>query len=181
MGDWRDDPQLRDVGRELRHRLGDELRRDAEDAERDAARALARARTLGDLAAHLRDRGDEVALTVAGDVLTGTVTAASGDHLQLRTPRALVDVPLGQPLALQVTVRARSGGAQRRGAGGFRARLLELELDGDEVQVRTSVLGGLQRGRIAAVGRDHLALVGPDGVERYITLEAVHYVARAER
>jgi hypothetical protein len=176
---WEREAGLRDLGRELRERVGGEFRSDAEEGERQAAQASARRRTLAEVAADLRSRGDTVAVSVGRQVLTGTIVFAGSDYLRLRTPGALVDCPLTQPLVLRVVQRARAGGTGLSpGSGTFRARLLELEVEAVEVQLGTSVLGDVQRGRLRTVARDHVVFVADGGQEWHVALAAVTCVAR---
>ncbi|MDP9021691.1 MAG: hypothetical protein M3N57_03125 [Actinomycetota bacterium] len=182
MSDWRDDPALRGLARELRERIGAEFRFDAEDGERLAAQASLRARSLRDVVVDLRSRGDTVAVRLGGRVLTGRVVFVGNDYVRLRTGAGSVDVPLDQPLALRVVERARSGGTGRGdGAATFRARLLQLELDRAAVQVDTAVVGDVLRGRLEAVARDHALLHTQDGQEWVIPFVAIRAVTHADR
>ncbi|MBW3579133.1 MAG: hypothetical protein KY462_15645 [Actinobacteria bacterium] len=182
MSDWRDDPALRGLARELRERIGAEYRFDAEDGERLAAQASLRARSLHDVLVHLRSRGDTVAVGLGDHVLMGAVVFVGTDYLRLRTGAGSVDVRLDQPLALRVVERARSGGTGRSdGAATFRARLLQLELDRAAVQLDTAVVGDVLRGRLKAVGRDHALLHALDDQEWVIPFVAIRSVTHADR
>lgn len=177
MGDWREDPELRELGRELRQRLGGEFRGEAEESERAAAVAAARARTLADVAAALRSRGDLVAVGMSRKSFTGTVVYVGGDFFTLRTPGGLAHCSLERPITFRVVGRGSGGIGPSRGPETFRARLLELELDGQAVELGGLLLGDVQRGRIAVVGRDHLIVRAGDGEEWYVSLMSLDYVA----
>lgn len=182
MGDWREDPELRELGRELRQRVGGEFRGEAEESERAAAVAAARARSLAQIAASLRNRGDLVAIGSGRKLFTGTVVYAGADFVSLRTPGRIVHCSLERAVTLRVVERGLTGGiGPERGPGTFRGRLLELELDAHEVELGGLVLGDVQRGRIKVVGRDHLVFRGSDGDEWYVSLMAVDYVASQAR
>ncbi len=177
-GDWREDPELRELGRELRQRVGGEFRGEAEESERAAAVAAARARSLAQIAVSLRDRGDLVAVGIGRKLFTGTVVYAGADFLSLRTPGRIVHCSLERAITLRVVDRGSTGGiGPGRGPRTFRGRLLELELDVHEVELGAAVLGDVQRGRITAVGRDHVVFRCSDGDEWYVALMAIDYVA----
>lgn len=178
-GDWRDDPTLRNLGWELRERVGGEFRLESEENERLAATAALRARALSDVAVDLRSRGDLVRLVTSRRVLTGTVAHVGSDFLTLETAGGLVDCNLALPVVLQVAQRARSGGrGPVSGTATFRARLLELELAGLEVELAATVLGELPRGRLGAVAQDHVLFLTRDGQEWHISVAGIEYVVR---
>ncbi len=178
MGDWREDPELRELGRELRERMGEEFRGEAEESERAAAVAAARSRSLSELAATLRSRGDIVAVSMGRKSLTGTIVHVGADFFTLRTRGGVAHCSLERPITLRVVGREHSGGiGPGGGPGTFRARLLELELDGREVELGGLLLGDVQRGRIRVVGRDHVVFRSADGEEWYVSLMSLDYVA----
>lgn len=165
------------VGRHLRQGVGAELRAEAEEAERLAALAARRRRSLADVGNDLHARGDTVAVEVPGCRFTGAIVHVATDHLQLRTVGGVVDVALRGPVTLTVVERARTGGADRHdGASSFRSRLLELELAGDAVELGDAVSGGTVGGRLSAVAVDHVVVVDPDGTERYVSLSGITFV-----
>lgn len=178
MSDWRDDPELAEVARELRERTGPEFREEAEEGERLAALAAARGRTLSDVAAELRSRGDLVSVRTGGRTLTGVVIHAGADFLTLETAATTVEVHLRRPVVLTVAERAPSGGREPAGgAATFRGRLLELEMDRAEVDVVVDAVDVLS-GRLRVVGRDHIILVDPDGDETFVATAWIDHVAR---
>lgn len=179
MPDGELDPELRDLERELRERVGGEFRAEAEEGERLAARAAQRARDLAAVAAELRDRGDRIAVDVTGRTYVGHVVHVGADLLQLRTRSsplmaagvagepvgsgAVVDVHLAAPVVLRVVERVHEGGVgPQPGPATFRARLLEHEVADAVVDLTAEAVAGSVRGRVAAVGRDHVVLVDGD-------------------
>jgi hypothetical protein len=173
--DWRDQPTLRELDGELRERIGEEFRAEAEEAERLAALAALRGRDLADVATDLRSRGDAVAVVTAGRTVTGRIVYVGADFFQLRLGRDVVDVSLGAPLTIRTVERATSGGvAASHGPGTLRARLLELELEDARVEIVT-VTGELVTGAVHAVGRDHVLLDGDVG-EVYVPTAVVALV-----
>ena len=175
MAGTSDDP-LRRLGRELRGRVDDELRAEAEERERIAATAARRRRTLTDVAAELCARGDRVRVTVADHTFLGTISRAAGDLVTVRLVSGeQVDCHLGVPVVLEVVERVRQGGRPPGdGVASFRARCFELELDGTPVVVGTTAFGE-RHGRIGAVAVDHL-VVSEDETTAYVPLAAVAYV-----
>lgn len=175
--DWQDDPYLRDLARELRERLGDEFREDAEEAEALAARWFARSRTLADVATEFRDRGDTVAVETGSQVLTGRVTYVAPDYFSLDTAGAVVEVSLAGPVALHVVERARAGGTGNRpGPNTFRARLLELEMRAADVELASAVFADVRRCRIVATARDHVVVRGAGTEEWFVPVDTIRYV-----
>lgn len=174
-------PELADLSRELRGRVGPEFRAEAEESERQAAAAARRRRTLADVAGQLRSRGDRVAVALPGRVLTGVVVYVGEDFLALATPGGQADVPLTQPLTLRVVDPARGGGVGvRTGPPTLRARLLELELDGGQVELAAFPLGDVHRGRLTTVGRDHVVVTDTQGDQWYVAMGAIGYVVRRD-
>ncbi len=166
---------LDELGRELRRRVGRETREEAEERERDAARLLARTRTLADVAADLRARGDQVTVEAEGRRFTGVVVYAGRDYLRLRAPAGDADVRLDAIVAMSVDRPGEGGHGPVPGAEKFRARLLESE--GAEVEVGRGHAEPL-RGRLETVGQDHLLLRDADGRARWVASSRVAYVLR---
>ena len=168
-----------DLESELRQRVGGEFRRDAEEGERLAAQAAMRDRTLSAVAQELMQRGDTVAVALPGRTFTGTVTHAASGLMTLRTRTGVVDINLATPLHLHVVERVRSGGSSgERDPATFRGRLLEHELAGHLLECGSTVVADVVRGRLVAVGLDHVVLRAEDGVEVVIPTAALAYVAR---
>lgn len=176
MGDlagWDDE-----LGRELRQRVGGELRAEAEETERLAALQARRRATLTDVARHARARGDRLALDLPGVRATGTVLHAAGDLLSLEVRGGRLDVRTDRVLALRV-VEPGAPGAGREpidGPASFRARLFELEMAATPVEVVVGDAADPRRGVLCAVAVDHVALRDPDRVEWCLPLHAVSCV-----
>jgi hypothetical protein len=166
------------LGRELRQRLGPDLRAEAEEDERLAAQAARRRRRLVDVGRDLMARGDRVAVVLPGRRLTGVVVHAAGDLLTVRTAGGEVDVHLAGPVQLRVEDRAAGGGsATSDGPTSFKARLLELELAGQPVELGAAPAGE-QIGTIRAVAVDHLVWQDRDGGEWFLPLATISHVLR---
>jgi hypothetical protein len=177
--DWRDEPALRELSEVLRERIGEEFRAEAEEAERLAAVAARRSRTLIDIATEMRSRGDSVVVTVGGRSVLGTISYVGADFIRLRVAGGSdsIDVNAAVPLTLAVSERQPSGGTDTEpGPTTFRARLLELELDGATVEIMTTD-GDAAAGLLRAVGRDHVLVATPDS-ECFVALSALATVRR---
>lgn len=174
-----DDDPLRDLAQELRASQGAaELRAEAEENERLAAQAARRRATLADVARSAMFRGDRIACSYPGNVVTGEVVHAAGDLATVATSAGTVHCNLAAPLTLHVVERdVFEGRAPERGAGSFRARLYELELAGTTVEVFGAMTGGSVRGRIEVVATDHAVVAIEDGAPLHVSLTALHAVA----
>lgn len=164
-----------DLGRELRQRIGGELRAEAHETERLVALQARRRASLADLARHAQARGDQVAVQLPGLRLTGTVVHAAGDLLSLDIHGQRIDVAVDRLLALRVATPGRAG-AGRDATGdppGFTARLLELEMAAQPVELVVRDVADPLPGVLVAVAVDHVALADPDGQEWAIALPAV--------
>lgn len=159
-------------------RVGSEMRADAEESERLAAQAARRKRTLGDVARELMARGDTVVAGVPNRRFTGTVLHAAGDLVTLRTASGSVDINLRAPAYLRVVERAQSGGrGVQDGPSSFKARLFEVEMSTDVVEIGCVNLGEEQPGRVIAVGVDHVVWHDTEGGEWFLPLSAITHVA----
>jgi hypothetical protein len=165
-----DDPELARLGAAFRA----ELRAEAEAYEALAAKDLLRRRNLTDVALELVHRGDRVAALVGGMTFTGVVGYASGDLACLRTTGGDVDLRLTGPIGLRVVEPVRSGGLPRGvGPASFTARLHEHEAAGVELELGCLHQPAALRGRLAAVGADHVVLLEPTGQRCYVALAAI--------
>lgn len=143
---------LGDLGAALRA----EWRADEEEWTRAAVERWRHERTLLDVLREHMHRGDTVALRLPHVTLTGMVSAVGEDLFAVASGDARVDVQIGErtPLVVRVVERARAGGTRGNAVTTFRARLLELETGGQEVDVATTA-GDVLHGRLG-VGSDHV-------------------------
>lgn len=174
-GELFEDPELEALDRRFR----DELRAEAEEYERLAAKDLLRSRDLSAVALELLHRGDVVGLVVGDRPFLGTVTYAARGLLCLRTATQEVDVSLTGPLAIQVVERVRDGGQGRaRGAGSFVARLREHEMTRGTVELWCPGLAVELRGVVAAVAVDHVVFDTSGGQRWFVARSAIAAVVR---
>lgn len=165
------------LGRELRQRVGNDLRAEAEEGERLAARSALRKRALVDVAREAMARGDQVAVGVPGRRFTGVVAYAAGDLVILQTVGATVDVNLRAPAHLRVVDRAPAGGAATTdGPSSFKARLFEIEMAGLPVEIGCTTLAEPQPGTVRAVAVDHVIWHDRDDQEWFLPIAAITHV-----
>jgi len=133
-----------------------EWRAEEEEWTRAEAERWRHQRTLAGLAREYLHRGDTVEVVAAGAVFRGLLTKVGADWLQLETEAGVVDVSLARGVALRRVVRARTGGRRDDGSvATFRARLLELEGEGEPVIVGVPALDEALSGQLF-VGTDHV-------------------------
>lgn len=164
---------LEDVAAAIRS----EIRREAEEAEREAAISAAMHRDLSDVARDLMAHGDTVAVDVGERIFVGTITGVGTDLMTVDSGSWRVDVNLRTLLRMRVMARARSGGRRPvAGAATLRARLLELQLSGDAVEVGVTGCEEPVSGPVALVGHDHVAIGEEVGPEWFLPLQTLAFV-----
>ena len=173
------DDFLDELGRELRERIGAEMRWEAETSERDAAAVEMRRRLVADVARELASRGDTVSLFAGARSVRGTITYARGDIATLDTPGGQVDAHLAAGLILRVDTRSPSGGtAPRSGSDTLRARLLEHEVLGNRLEFWSARHDLEISGDVITVGKDHVIVQDRNNQEWIIPLMDVAWVRR---
>ncbi|MBT8203589.1 MAG: hypothetical protein HKN74_12855 [Acidimicrobiia bacterium] len=171
-----EDP-LDELGRELRERMGDELRAEAELVEQDAATVELRRRTVADVALELVSRGDTVSVIAGEKVLRGTLVYARGELARIHTASGRADINLASPVVLRVDARSRDGGtAARPGADTLRARLLEYDMEDVAIELWAPTPATTVSGSISAVGRDHVVLEDHDGADWIVRLVDIAWI-----
>lgn len=171
------DDGLDDLERELRERMGEELRLEAETIEHDAALVEVRRRRLADVALELMSRGDLVTAIAGERSLTGRLVYARGDIAVIEMKSGTADLHLTAGIALRVDERSTEGGtAPRPGSDTLRARLLEYEMDDRAIEIWVPDHRLDVAGRIDAVGRDHLVVSDHDQTEWVVQLSEVAWV-----
>jgi hypothetical protein len=168
---------LDDLGRELRERVGNEMRQEAELIEQDAATVELRRRRLADIAIELVSRGDIVTVMAGDRSLRGRLTYARGEIASLQAAVGRVDIHLPAGVALRVDERSTEGGmAPRKGSDTLRARLLELELSNSAIEAWVPTHGFDVRGAIVAVGKDHVIVQDADDAEWVLLLFDIAWI-----
>lgn len=174
-----DSGSLDDLGRELRERVGNEIRQEAEMQEQDAAAVELRRRHFADVAVELLSRGDIVTVIAGDRSIRGPLTYARGEIASIATGAGLVDVHLAAGVILRVDERATEGGtAPRSGSDTLRARLLEQELAGIDITVWAPAHKVDVSGTIVTVGKDHVIVRDRDGSEWAMPLDDIAWVGR---
>jgi RNase P/RNase MRP subunit p29 len=173
----RDDESLDDLGRELRERVGHDMRQEAEMVEQDAATFELRRRRLADVAIDLLSRGDTVTVIAGDRSIRGHLSHARGDIASVQTSAGRFDVHLAAGVVLRIDDRSTEGGVTpRSGSDTLRARLLEHELAGVEIEVWAPAHSIDVGGAIVAVGKDHLILRDHDDSEWALPLGDIAWV-----
>jgi len=124
-------------------------------------------------------RGDTVALGVGERTFTGTLTGVGADLVTMNVAGARVDVHLASLVSIRVVKRARRAGGVRsdpRESTGLRARLLELQLSGQEVEAGIAGAAEPVLGPVALVGSDHIAIGEKARPEWFLPFTALTFV-----
>jgi len=171
------DEPLDDLARELRERVGNEMRQEAELLEQDAAAVELRRRRIADLAIELLSRGDVVTVIAGDRSIRGRLTYARGELATVAAAIGRVDVHLAVGVVLRVDERSTAGGeTPRKGSDSLRARLLELELADNSIEVWVPVHGLDVSGSIVAVGKDHVIVQDQDDAEWIVLLDDIAWI-----
>lgn len=177
-----DSDSLDDLGRELRERVGNEMRLEAEMLEQDAASVELRRRRMADLAIEILSRGDTVTVIAGDRVIRGRLSYARGEIASVEAGAGRVDVNLPAGVVLRVDQRSTEGGTTPRpGSDTLRALLLEHELAGVAIEVWAPAHEIEVRGSIAAVGQDHVIVRDRDDAEWALLFSDVAWVRRLYR
>lgn len=172
-----DSESIDDLSRELRQRVGHEMRLEAEMIEQDAASVERRRRRMADLAIELLSRGDTVTVLAGDRSIRGKLSQARGEIISLETATGRFDVQLASGVALRVDERSTAGGVPpRSGSDTLRARLLEHELSGTGIEVWAPGNRIDVRGSIGAVGKDHVIVLDQDDAEWILQLSDIAWV-----
>lgn len=155
-----------DLARELRERVGHEMRQEAEMLEQDAASVELRRRRIADVAIEALSRGDIVTVIAGDRSIRGRLSYARSELASVETAVGRVDVHLAAGVILRIDERSTEGGRTPRvGSETLRARLFELELSGSAVEVWAPAHGIEVMGPITAVGKDHVIVQDQDDAE----------------
>ena len=159
-GSWETHPDLR----KLRRETDREFREEAAAEEADATQLLLRSRTLANAAFESMVRGDEVTLAAGGREWGGRLLEAAGDLAVIDTGSHRVCVSLPALSWLRWTV----GGVGTGNVAAGQSDQLRPNSGCSRSTPRALRSwpnpGGSVQGRVRAVGRDHVDLVGSTGV-----------------
>ena len=164
-----------------------EWRADEEEWTAAAVAHWSHGRAVLDRARDHMHRGDSLDIAVGAERVVGRVVAVGVDIVTVEVvpgdgagagDRIDLHVPANSSFGWRVVRRASIGGTRGVDVGSFRARLLELEMAEQVLDVRIGILSGSCRGRLT-VGRDHVVVHHDDG-DTVVALAAVHSVRVAE-
>jgi hypothetical protein len=168
-GSWETHPDLR----KLRRETDREFREEAAAEEADATQLLARSRSLAEAAFESMVRGDAVTLAAGGREWGGRLVEAAGDLAVVESGSQRVCLNLSAVRWLRIDAKGRGDGHRSGGSvGSLRAQLGVFEMEAERVEVVT-IDGGSVEGRVRAVGRDHVDLIGVTGLPWMVALQAV--------
>ena len=167
-----EDKELARLARYLRQGVGQEWRAELEATEFETHQERMRDRTLQGVVRMLLHRGDLVTIQAGSLTWSGEVVGSGEDYLTLGAGHLCVDARLDR-ITLVVT-KQQSGGMEAKGvANTWRARLRELELTNQPVELYGPSLGHSRQGRIRVVSGDHIWLAERAGLESYLPLGEV--------
>jgi len=165
----------------LVRRMKAEIRREMELAEEQGRTLAARQATLREVLALCVQRGDRLVVTCGAVHYRGIARHVRDDLMSLEGTAALIECQLSviDEIGMDDETPA-AGSSIVREAESFRARMGLVELAGETVEVVTA--GGTRvGGRIEAVARDHLVLIGPRAHRSLVPLGRVAFVVRPLR
>lgn len=172
-----DNDALTNLARSLRQGVGQEWRAELEATEFETHQHRLRGRTLGRVVRMLLHRGDQLTIQTGTMQWTGEVAGCGKDYLTLYTEQFCVDARLDR-IVLVVTKRS-SGGIEAKGlAPTWLARLKELELTEEPVELYGPSLGHSRKGRIRVVSTDHIWLVEKTGLDSYLPTSEIAVAIR---
>ena len=164
-----------DIQRELRQAVGGDIRAEAEENERLTELGRRRQWDLAEVARRSMNRGDDVTVEASGRTHRGTITAVGNDYLVMETESGVVEARLAKVI---ITVwRRRSGGTSiKPAAESWRARLAELEQDGESAILLAAgkEIGGV----VSVVGADHVEMTDADGTAHVFPLDLTELFLR---
>ncbi len=146
---------------------------EAREGERAAAKQWARTRTLTGLIADAVASGDDLTVVCADHRVSGTASAAVGDHAVLETGDRRAVVNLEGPIRFRRVPSSTGGTTNDQSHGTFLARLRTLELQNASVEVVSS--SGFTIGTVVVAGSDHLVIQGDTG-ETLIPMSTIAFV-----
>lgn len=138
-------------------------------------------RTLDEVILEFLFRGDVIRVMVAERAWTGTVTHVGSELMTLETPAGTaVDIGYDGITALRVVERSPSGGRALAGQhpGAVVARLREVVVTGESVEVGGPTLRPQLEGIVVAVAESHVEFRTRDGGEWIVPLPSIQYVVR---
>lgn len=173
---WRPD-DFDELAAELRRRMGNEFREEAEEVERLTDLQRRRRANLWEVALAAMHRGDQVTIQTRTGTWSGELAAVGDDYVSLQAPNGIIEALLDE-VALRVLPSRTGGRSGRAAAATWKARLSEFALSGETVTVVAPDLGLEITGVIELIARDH-AVVDDGTARTYIPLRSLAIVLRS--
>jgi preprotein translocase subunit YajC len=166
------------VDPDLERRMKAEVRREMEVAEAESRLMAARQSSLRDALAVSVQSGDEITVASGTVSFRGVPRYVRGDLLSMEGTAAMIECRLVSLDEVMIGRRGAGGGSSMvHEAESFAARLGLIELSGESVEVVT--VGGRHiRGRLSAVGRDHIVVAAAEDHRSMIPMERIAFVIR---
>jgi hypothetical protein len=167
------EPDFDDLAAAIR----EEMRLEAEEAEREAAVASRMRRSFEEVVLELMAHGDSVSIASGTWSFVGEIVHVGAGMVSLEVAGARVDLNTSLPLRLRVIQRPLAGGRSRssRDVATLRARLLELQMSGERVEAGVAGRDEALAGRVLIVGSDHVGL-GEREPEWFLPLHALAFI-----
>jgi hypothetical protein len=173
---WQPD-DFDDLAEELRRRMGNEFREEAEEVERLTNLQRRRKASLSEVALAAMHRGDQVTIHARTGDWTGELLAVGDDYVSLQAPNGTIEALL-DGVAFQVVPSRTGGRSGKAAAATWKARLSEFALSGETVTVVAPDLGLEVIGAIELIARDHAVIINETG-RTYIPLLSLAIVLRS--
>lgn len=155
-----------ELARELRDRVGPDIRQEAAEDETLTELQRLRSRDLAEAAREAMHRGDLITIQTAGITLSDPVEYVGGDYLTMEAAESVVDVLLARA-TLFIEPRQRGGRSGKPAAWTFRARLAQHEQSGNPIELILDT-GDRIRGVLDVVAADHLVVTDGESGSRLV-------------
>ncbi|HKX76414.1 MAG TPA: hypothetical protein VJR05_13595 [Acidimicrobiia bacterium] len=157
---WHPD-DFEDLAAELRRRVGAEFTEEAAELERLTEIQRRRRSSLADAARSAMHRGDRVSLGCGERRWSGQLVSVADDYVVLESGDSVVEADLAW-VSLELLAARAGGRSGRPPSATWRARLLELEQNREEVEIYAPSMGLTMTGRVVLVATDYVEIAERD-------------------
>jgi hypothetical protein len=153
---WRGD-EFDELASDLRRRVGAEFVEEAAEIEQLTDLQRRRRADLAEVARAAMHRGDRVTISCQSGYWVGQLQSVGDDYVVLETAELLVEAHLPS-IGLEIEPSRSGGRSGSPGSSTWRARLIELELEGETIALVAPTANAEVTGRIEVVASDHLVI-----------------------